>query len=94
MSGSRWHLVHVWSAAYVQGSPAEIRTPAHWPKAISTGTNEQEPDQPQYDRPADCFIAQQYSSATLVSQRFHVRVGFKKLFHFFTFSKLFKSEIT
>jgi len=75
---------------YVQGSPAEIRTPAHWPKEISTGTNEQEPDQPQYDRPTDCFIAEQYSSATLVSLRFHVHmtkfgVGFQKLFHFLTY---------
>ena len=32
-----------------------------------------EPDIPQHDRPADCVIAQQYSSSTLVSQRFLCR---------------------
>jgi hypothetical protein len=32
-----------------------------------------EPDQPQHDGPAACVIAQHYSSATLVSLRFHSR---------------------
>jgi len=47
------------------------------------------PDRPQYDRPAACVIAQQYSSATFVSLRFHYRkkkfVRFSKiLFQCFT----------
>ena len=32
-----------------------------------------EPDRPQHDRPAACVIAQQYSSSTFVSFRFHFR---------------------
>jgi hypothetical protein len=32
-----------------------------------------EPDRLQHDRPAACVIAQQYSSATFVSLRFHSR---------------------
>jgi hypothetical protein len=31
------------------------------------------PDRPQHDRPATFVIAQQYSSATFVSMRFHSR---------------------
>jgi hypothetical protein len=32
-----------------------------------------EPDRPQYDRTAACVIAQQYSSVTSLSLRFHHR---------------------
>jgi hypothetical protein len=31
------------------------------------------PDRPQHDHPADCVVAQQYSSATYVSLRLHCR---------------------
>jgi hypothetical protein len=47
-----------------------------------------EPDRPQYERPAACVIAQQYSSANLVSTHFNSRTEKfgarlnKKLFHF------------
>jgi len=49
-----------------------------------------ESDCPELDRPSTCVIAQQYSSATLVSSRFHsCKENFgaclKRLFHFFTF---------
>jgi len=32
-----------------------------------------EPHRPQYNRPVACVIAQQYSSATFISVRFHYR---------------------
>jgi hypothetical protein len=35
--------------------------------------NTLEPDRPQYDHPTECVIAQVYSSATFVSQRFQSR---------------------
>ena len=34
-----------------------------------------EPDRPQHERPAAPVVAQQYSSATFISQRFHTRQG-------------------
>ena len=37
--------------------------------------NTTEPDRSLHDRPAAYVIAQQYSSATFVSQRFHSRNG-------------------
>jgi hypothetical protein len=60
-----------------------------------------ENDRPQHDRSAACVIAQQYSSATLVSRRSHSRkekLGpfFKKSFYFNVLlfeRKLRRSEI-
>jgi hypothetical protein len=49
-----------------------------------------EPDRPQHDRLAACVIAQQYSSAIFVLQRFYSRkkkfgVRFKDVISFFYF---------
>jgi len=41
--------------------------------SLNPNSNIAAPDQQQYDRPAACVIAQQYSSATLVSLRVHYR---------------------
>jgi len=46
----------------IEGSSVEIQTP----KTL-------EPDRRQYDRPVSGVFAQQYSSATFVQLRFHVR---------------------
>jgi hypothetical protein len=45
---------------YKKGSPVEIRNPTHWNLVGRSVTD-----------PATCAIAQQYSSTTLDSLRFH-----------------------
>ena len=50
---------------------SELRV--HMANCINPNTSTLEPDRPQHDRFAACVIAQQYSSATLVSLRFHSR---------------------
>jgi hypothetical protein len=47
---------------YVQGSPVEIQTSTHWSLIGRSMT-----------APHACVIAQQYSSTTFVSLRFHSR---------------------
>jgi hypothetical protein len=82
----------------MQGSQLKSELQRTGQKQYLPEPNEQEPNQPQHDRPADCFITQQYSSATLVTQRFHVRMtkfglDFKKLVHLLP-QNYFKSETT
>ena len=49
---------------------------AMWRGSISiTNSSTLESDRPQHDSPTACVIAQQYSSATLVSLRFHSRTN-------------------
>jgi hypothetical protein len=42
-------------------------------KGVQLKSNTLEPDRPQHDRPIACVIAQQHSSATFVSLRYHSR---------------------
>jgi hypothetical protein len=51
---------------FTQGSPVQVQTP-----------NTPQPERRQHNRPAVCVIAQQHSSATFVSLRFH---SFKEKF--------------
>jgi hypothetical protein len=53
--------------------------------SLNPNCNTQEPDWPQHNRPTTGVIAQQYSSATFVSSRVHIRneklgARFKTLF--------------
>jgi len=68
---------------YMQGSPAEIRTPAHWPKVISAGTRSAAtwPPRRLFYRPTIFFRHPRLTALSCPYEK--IRRGFQNVVSFF-----------